>query len=428
MLLLMEPTTAAPPSRHSRPSPHQRKLSMRALLLIPFTLAAALCSVLAADEPAGQQPAAAQHRIRVATFNCSLNRDTAGQLEQDLSTDRNLQARKIARILRQVRPDIVLLNEFDYSEPTTAAISFLKNYLSSSADWTTEEPLHYPHFWTAAVNTGVATGRDLDHDGNSDGPGDAYGFGRFPGQYGMLLLSRFPVRTQQVRTFQKLLWKQMPNPLLPVHPDTQQNWYSEQDLQMFRLSSKSHWDVPVEVGGHVLHLLASHPTPPAFDGAEDRNGRRNHDEIRLWRDYLTPDANSWIQDDAGTSGGLPADAAFVILGDLNADPVDGGSVPGAIQQLLQHPRVQPEPVPTSDGGERAAEEQQGANREHRGTAAADTADFSDRAVGNLRVDYVLPSRDLKVLSARVFWPATGAAVDLIDCSDHRLVFVDLQIP
>jgi endonuclease/exonuclease/phosphatase family metal-dependent hydrolase len=401
---------------------------MRALLMIPFILTAALSNVLAADEPAGQQLDAAQHRIRVATFNCSLNRDAAGQLEQDLSTDRNLQARKIARILRQVRPDIVLLNEFDYSEPTTAATSFLKNYLSSSADWATEEPLHYPHFWTAAVNTGVATGRDLDHDGNSDGPGDAYGFGRFPGQYGMLLLSRFPVRTQQVRTFQKLLWKQMPNPLLPVHPDTQQNWYSEQDLQMFRLSSKSHWDVPVEVGGHVLHLLASHPTPPAFDGAEDRNGRRNHDEIRLWRDYLTPDANSWIQDDAGTSGGLPADAAFVILGDLNADPVDGGSVPGAIQQLLQHPRVQPEPVPTSDGGEQAAAEQQGANRAHRGPAAADTADFSDRAVGNLRVDYVLPSRDLKVLSARVFWPATGAAVDLIDCSDHRLVFVDLQIP
>jgi len=401
---------------------------MRALLLITFTLAAPLSNVLAADEPAGQQLDAAPHRIRVATFNCSLNRDAAGQLEQDLSTDRNPQARKVARILRTVRPDIVLLNEFDYANPTTAVALFLNNYLRSSADWATEAPLHYPHFWTATVNTGVATGRDLDHDGKSDGPGDAYGFGRFPGQYGMLLLSRFPIRVPQVRTFQQLLWKQMPNALLPVHPDTQQNWYSEQDLQVLRLSSKSHWDVPVEVGNRVLHLLASHPTPPAFDGAEDRNGRRNHDEIRLWRDYLTPEAASWIQDDAGIFGGLPSDAAFVILGDLNADPVDGGSVPGAIQQLLQHPRVQSQPVPTSDGGKQAAADQQGVNRDHRGDAATDTADFSDRAVGNLRADYVLPSQDLKVLLASVFWPATGAAADLVDCSDHRLVFVDLQIP
>ncbi|MFM8477457.1 MAG: endonuclease/exonuclease/phosphatase family protein, partial [Planctomycetaceae bacterium] len=136
---------------------------MRALLLIPFTLAAALNSVHAADEPAGQQPPPAQHSIRVATFNCSLNRDAAGKLEQDLSTDRDPQARRIARILRTVRPDIVLLNEFDYSNPTTAAALFLKNYLGNSADWATEEPLLYPHFWTASVNTGVATGRDLDH-------------------------------------------------------------------------------------------------------------------------------------------------------------------------------------------------------------------------------------------------------------------------
>ncbi|MGV2338699.1 MAG UNVERIFIED_CONTAM: endonuclease/exonuclease/phosphatase family protein [Planctomycetaceae bacterium] len=106
---------------------------------------------------------------------------------------------------------------------------------------------------------------------------------------------------------------------------------------MFRLSSKSHWDVPVEIGNHVLHVLASHPTPPAFDGAEDRNGRRNHDEIRLWHDYLTPEASSWIQDDSGKSGGLPADASFVILGDLNADPIDGGSVAGGHSAVAAAP-------------------------------------------------------------------------------------------
>ena len=40
----------------------------------------------------------------------------------------------------------------------------------------------------------------------------------------------------------------------------------------------------------------------------------------------------------------------------------------------------------------------------------------------------LAAQDLKVLLASIFWPATGAAADLVDCSDHRLVFVDLQIP
>ncbi|MFM7869843.1 MAG: endonuclease/exonuclease/phosphatase family protein, partial [Planctomycetaceae bacterium] len=204
--------------------------------------------------------------------------------------------------------------------------------------------------------------------------------------------------------------------------------YSEEDLSLFRLSSKSHWDVPVEVTGGVLHVLASHPTPPAFDGAEDRNGRRNHDEIRLWRDYLTAGSDGWIRDDRGVAGGLAAESAFVIVGDLNADPVDGGSVAGAIQQLQDHPRVLSEPAPVSGGGERAASEQKGINQQHRGRAAEDTADFSDRSVGNLRADYVLPSRGLRVQSAQVYWPSAGAGAELVQCSDHRLVFVDLHWP
>ena len=365
--------------------------------------------------------------LRVATFNCSLNRDAAGQLERELGTDGNLQARKVARVLRRVRPDIVLLNEFDFGESAAAAELFVKNYLSSEVSWAPELPLQFPHWWAASVNTGVPTGRDLDHDGKSDGPGDAFGFGRFPGQYGMLLLSRYPIRRNEVRTFQNLLWKQMPGALLPVDPGTQRGWYSEEDLGVFRLSSKSHWDVPVEVNGTVLHVLASHPTPPAFDGAEDRNGRRNHDEIRLWRDYLTAGAAGWIRDDRGVAGGLSADAEFVVLGDLNADPIDGGSVAGAIQQLLNHPRVQSAPAPVSAGGEQAAGQQKGINQQHRGSASEDTADFSDRSVGNLRADYVLPSRGLQVQSARVYWPVGGEAADLVECSDHRLVYVDLLL-
>lgn len=62
-------------------------------------------------------------------------------------------------------------------------------------------------------------------------------------------------------------------------------------LQVLRLSSKSHWDVPIDIplGDGVtqrVHMLLHHPTPPAFDGQEGRNLRRNHDEIRLFADYV----------------------------------------------------------------------------------------------------------------------------------------------
>ena len=59
-----------------------------------------------------------------------------------------------------------------------------------------------------------------------------------------------------------------------------------QEQAVLRLSCKIHWDVPVQIGSETVHFLVSHPTPPAFDGPEDRNGRRNHDEIRFWADYI----------------------------------------------------------------------------------------------------------------------------------------------
>lgn len=369
---------------------------------------------------------ASETAFRVATFNCSLNREQSGQLSRDLAGGSNLQARKVARILRKIRPDIVLLNEFDFEESGTAVRLFLNEYLQATGDWVDEDPLTYEFTVSLPVNTGVPTDRDLDHDGQTGGPADAVGFGKFPGQYGMLVLSRFPLRQSQIRTFRNLLWKSLPNPLLPLTSEGGDPWYSAEDLNVLALSSKSHWDLPFVVGSKVVHVLASHPTPPAFDGAEDRNGRRNHDEIRFWKEYLGTGPNDWIIDDAGVPGGLAADEQFVILGDLNADPVDGGSVTGAIQQVLQHARVNAAVIPQSDGAEEAAKQQGQANKRQLGNARHDTADFSDRSVGNLRADYVLPSSGLMVRDAGVFWPLPGSpGFELIDCSDHRLVWMDL---
>ena len=370
-----------------------------------------------------------QKTVRVATFNCSLNRDKAGELLKDLSGGSNKQAQKVARVLRTVRPDIVLLNEFDFSDDNKAVNCFLEEYVNATADWAAEEPISYPYFFTAPVNTGVPSGRDLDHDGKTNGPGDAIGFGKFPGQYGMVLLSQFPIETNDVRTFQKLLWKSMPEALLPASgKDDNTNWYSEEDLNLLRLSSKSHWDVPVNIDGQILHLLTSHPTPPAFDGPEDRNGRRNHDEIRLWAEYLSDGEKSWLIDDQERSGTLPNDASFIILGDQNADPNDGASYQVAINQLLKHPRINAELTPSSAGGSEAAKAQGGKNSEHKGDHSHDTADFNDRGVGNLRADYVLPSKNLNATAAGIFWPlSTDPGAKVADCSDHRLVWIDLKL-
>ncbi|WP_240658997.1 endonuclease/exonuclease/phosphatase family protein, partial [Microbacterium sp. CPCC 204701] len=371
--------------------------------------------------------------LRVATFNLSLNRNAPGQLVADLSTGANAQARTVAEIIQRANPDVVLLNEFDYVEGGLAVDLFRDNYLEVSQNGA--DAVDYPYAFVAPSNTGIPSGFDLNNNGVVSGGDDAFGFGVFEGQYGMVVLSKHPIVTEDVRTFQHFLWKDMPGALLPDDPTTEApaDWYSPEELAVFRLSSKSHWDVPVEIGRQTVHVLASHPTPPTFDGAEDRNGTRNHDEIRFWADYVTPGAGRYIYDDEGGRGGLSPAESFVILGDQNADPLDGDSVDAAIHQLLDNRRIV-DPLPASEGAVEAAVLQGGANATHVGDPRSDTADFADTAPGNLRADYVLPSRTLRVADAGVFWPVQAdplselTGVFPFPSSDHRLVWVDVKVP
>ena len=219
----------------------------------------------------------------------------------------------------------------------------------------------------------------------------------------------------------------MPDALKPLNPDGT-DWYPDTLWKELRLSSKSHWDIEVNINEKPIHFLVSHPTPPVFDGPEDRNGTRNHDEIRLWADYVDPQRSAYIYDDTGISGGLPDNSRFVIAGDLNADPVDGDSGTGAIAQLLAHRKVDASCVPLSEGAEEASRIQAGKNLEQTGNPAADTGDFNDKYTGNMRIDYVLPSATLKVAGCGVFWPASNQpGHELIDVSDHHLVWLDIEM-
>jgi len=386
--------------------------------------------------------------VRFSSFNASLNRSSAGRLITDLSTPNNQQAKNVAETIQRVNPDVLLINEFDYDSSNTALNLFQQNYLSVSQNGAT--PVNYPFRYTAPSNTGIASGLDLDNNGSAvtqigaNGYGnDAFGFGDFPGQYGMAVYSKYPIDTANIRTFQNFLWKDMPGALLPDNSSTPaaNDYYSPAELNVFRLSSKSHWDVPININGEIVHALVSHPTPPVFDGPEDRNGKRNHDEIRFWADYVTTGKGSYIYDDRGTVGGLAPNASFVIMGDQNADPFDGDSFDNAIWQLLDNSRVNTgvtSTIPASLGGMQQVADG-GNNVNQKGNPAFDTADFGDAGnnPGNLRVDYVLPSADLPINDAAVFWPLTTDPLyrlvgdrqtpDNTPTSDHSLVWADIAV-
>jgi endonuclease/exonuclease/phosphatase family metal-dependent hydrolase len=238
----------------------------------------------------------------------------------------------------------------------------------------------------------------------------------------MLVLSRFPIDRSRARSFQQLRWSTMPGARRPSNPDATP-YYPDPIWAQLRLSSKSHWDLPIATPHGEIHFLVSHPTPPVFDGPENRNGLRNFDEIRFWAEYLSPGTQDWICDDAGHCGGLPVEARFVIAGDQNADPVDGETEPGAIAQLLDHPRVQSDFVPHAEGGAARAA-QHGLLR--RGDPRQHTGDFGPR-IGTLRLDYVLPSQELTVRGGGVFWPILPPEhVTWAEASDHHLVWLDLE--
>jgi 3-phytase len=389
---------------------------------------------------------ASAETVRFATYNVSLYGDHAGGVAERIANGNDKQAASEAEIIQRVRPDILLLNEVDYDEQEKLIDTLQHKYLEvgqnvSNSPSGPAEPIFFPYRYLAASNTGIHSGYDLDRNGrvtdeagSRDYGSDCWGFGQYPGQYGMVVFSKYPIKIDQVRTFKNFLWKDMPDARLPDDSATAEpsDWYSREALEHFPLSSKSHWDVPIDVNGKTIHVLASHPTPPAFDGEEDRNGKRNHDEIRFWVDYIAGKQGDYIYDDKARRGGLAAGESFVIMGDLNGDPHDGQGQEG-IARLLASPQIAIYPAPESDGGEEQAKLQGGVNLTHRGNPRLDTLDAADEdGPGNLRLDYVLPSKDLKIVASGVFWPQNKdtffslVGVFPFPSSDHHLVWVDVD--
>ena len=346
---------------------------------------------------------AAAGTLRVATYNADLTREGPGLLLRDILTGKDPQVEAAAQVIAAVAPDVVLLTGIDYDFDGVALAAFAERVGAGKVD--------YPHRLALRPNTGMATGLDLDGDGRTGGPGDAQGFGGFAGEGGMAILSRLPLG--EARDYSAFLWRDLPGNLMAGAG------LSAEAGAVQRLSTTGHWAVPVQLpGGGEITLLAWLASPPVFDGPEDRTGRRNHDETAFWLRLMD-----------GALPFAPPGAPFVLLGDANLDPVDGEGRAEALRTLLADSRIQ-DPGPASAGAPAAAG-QDGANARHRGDAALDTADWpDDPGPGNMRADYVLPSADLVVENASVWWPAPGtaAADQAATASRHRLVFVDIRLP
>lgn len=352
----------------------------RTTILKPALLLAALLGWPVAAEP-----------LRVATWNLGLDRKGPGLLVQELARGENPQIAAIVKVLVALDADVILLTSLDYDRGGVA-LRLLADRLSAAG-------VTYPFRFAFRPNTGMQTGFDVDGNGRPGDPRDAQGFGLFSGQGGMALLSRLPVDEAGARDFSGFLWRDLPGGLGSDPPDL---------AAVQRLATTGFWDVPVETASGPLHLLAWHATPPVFDGPEDRNGRRNHDEAAFWRLFL--------------DGALPMSppvAPFVLLGDGNLDPADGDGLREGIGALLAHPALQDVKPGGVSGRTDAA---------HTGDAALDTVLYPD--LGGLRLDYVLPSTDLTVTDAGVLWPGADDPLiaDLTAASRHFPVWVDLTLP
>lgn len=308
-------------------------------------------------------------------------------LLRDILADKDPQIGAVVGVITQNDPDILLLTGFDYDLGQVALRAFAAKLSDAGSI--------YPHVFSLKPNTGAPTGLDLDQNGKLGEPRDMQGYGRFAGQYGMAILCKFPILTEEVQDFSDMLWIDLPGHDLPQLDNIA--FYPPAVTDILKLAETGHWVVPIQPPtGPPIHLLAFASTTPVFDGPEDRNGARNADQLRFWAQYL--DGRLFNRDTS---------RPVILIGKANVDPEAGAGRRTVIRDLLNHPAIQ-DPLPSRP-----------------------TVEFRapPDGPGNLRVDYVLPDARFTVLNAGVDWPGSDSPrlPDIQAASRHRLVWVDLVL-
>ena len=323
---------------------------------------------------------------------------------RDLLDDDDPSIAAILMVIAQVRPDVLVLTDFDYDADGLAAAAF-QTRLGAHG-------LEFEHMYFQPPNSVHMTSLDLDGDGYLGGNDDRQGFGRFAGDEGMLVLSRLPIDHASSHDYSAITWSSLSWATLPVNDGAPFPSPAAQQLQ--RLSSSGHWQVTfVPDNANPFSVLIHNATPPVFDGPEDRNGLRAKDELAFWSHFID-----------GAFG--PAPEHFVLAANTNLDPNDGDGHSNAMAHLLSSPALI-DAQPSSRG---AAEQY---DPSQSGPAALDTANWPEvDGPGNLRVSYVLPSSNWDVLGSGVFWPPTAGkdawilGQDGLAAGPHHLVWVDVR--
>ncbi len=343
--------------------------------------------------------AATAETLRIATFAAPLSRDGPGLLLRDIRKGADPQIDAIAEVVAAVAPDVIVFTDFDYDLDGLALSAFMELFATKG--------IVFPHRFAALPNTGMQTGLDMDGDGRKGDARDGQGYGRFSGNGGMAVLSRWPIDVENVTDFSAMLWRDLRGAVLPIKDGEAFPSLAVNEIQ--RLSTSSHWIVPIlPPDSEPFDIFAWSATPPVFDGPEDKNGLRNRDELRLWETVI---------DDG-------RDAPFFVIGNANLDPFDGDGLVDAMSRFLARSDIQ-DPTPQSLGALFAADPA------HKGPAQMDTANWPRDGPGNLRVSYVLPSVAWDVADAGVFWPAPDdpkaalLGADGMAAGAHHLVWVDV---
>ncbi|WP_246036037.1 endonuclease/exonuclease/phosphatase family protein [Aliishimia ponticola] len=299
-------------------------------------------------------------------------------LLRDIQRGKDAQVTAVVDVIAQASPDILVLRGIDW-DLEARALDALAEVLITAG-----HPL--PHRFTAQPNRGMPTGFDLNGNGRAGDPDDMQGYAEFTGQNGLAILSRWPIGTVTDAT--DMLWRDLPNALVP--------WPGQPDgsLDVLRLSSTAHWLAPIDAGDYGEVTIGTFAaSTPVFDGEEDRNGRRNHDEIAFWAQLL--------------DGALPyaAPADLIIAGHANLDPLRGDGRREAIRGLLDHPALQ-DPFP----------------------ADILTVDWKRDDLEPMRLSYILPTQSWDIVASGVIWPEPGDPwLETVEtASRHRLIWVDLE--
>ncbi len=338
--------------------------------------------------------------LTVATVQADLSRDAEGNLAADLASRNDAQAIELAGAVQSERPDVLVVTGVDVDADGDVVASLRDDYFA--VDRGNSAAIRYDYSYAAQTNVGQPSGTDLDGDGVVGGAGDAYGDGDFAGQGSLLVFSTRPIDAANVRTFNSMLWKDLPG-----------NQLGESGLgsvagASIPLQSTSVWDLPIRVDDQTVHVVATATT----NGSSPADSLRRADQLRFLHGYISGSAElASVADDKGREGALPAGSRAIVAGSLGqeaASSAKGGLLDGTV---LSDPVAESlSELGSTWWGTAMAKLQ----------AGAEASRVDAEGIG-VRADYVLPSASLHA--------GSSGSLDAVQRAgtSNRLVWLSLTV-